>query len=107
MCSAEYLAKRLNSRCCGWRCQKRAQRAGYLPPRKVRVVRPPPEAPSPAVETELTAADRFHSALGQQALLLASRTQPARRRWRNDIHRTSPGRSVRASWMAGPPAFDP
>jgi len=72
-----------------------------------RLSAPPPEAPSPAVETELTAADRFHSALGQQALLLASRTQPARRRWRNDIHRTSPGRSVRASWMAGPSAFDP
>jgi len=59
VCSAEYLAKRFNSRCCGWRCQKRAQRAGYLPREKLGVVHPPPEAPSPAVETELTAADSF------------------------------------------------
>jgi hypothetical protein len=76
VCSTGYLAKRRNSRYCGGRCQKRAQRGGLSAPRKVRVLRPPPDEPSAlvlVVERELSEAGRLNSALGQQALLLAGR----------------------------------
>src|SRR5687768_2076422 len=76
LCSAEYLAKRRNSRFCSDRCRKRANRGAAMLAGHAKVVELAPEEPSAlllAITSELEAAGRLNSSLGQQAILLAER----------------------------------
>jgi hypothetical protein len=76
VCSAEYLAKRQSSRFCSDRCRKRANRGAAALAGHPTVVEVAPEEPSAlvlAVTSELEAAGRLYSSLGQQAILLAAR----------------------------------
>jgi hypothetical protein len=76
VCSAEYLAKRRSSRFCSDRCRKRANRGAATLAGRANVVELAPEEPSElvsAVRSELKAAGRLNSSLGQQAILLAAR----------------------------------
>src|SRR5688500_13133780 len=76
VCSVEYLAKRRSSRFCSDRCRKRANRGAATLAGHAKVVEPAPEEPSAlllAITSELKAAGRLNSSLGQQAILLAGR----------------------------------